>query len=62
MLSDSVEFLLNDGNSHFDWNEIRINHESTVRFHSNLSRGLMRSLRSAAVKYLSCHDTKRVVV
>ncbi len=53
MLSDSVEFLLNDGNSHFDWNEIRINHESTVWFHSNLSHGLMRSLRSAAVKYLS---------
>jgi hypothetical protein len=54
MLSDSVEFLLDDGNANLDgYNNFfsGMNHKSAVRFHSNLSHGLMRSLRSAAVKY-----------
>jgi len=34
MLPDSVEFLLNYGNTHFDRNEISMNHEFAIRFHS----------------------------
>jgi hypothetical protein len=36
MLSDAVEFLLNDGNAHFDWNDISMDHKSAVRFHSEI--------------------------
>jgi len=36
MLSNSVEFVLDDGNAHFDWNwnEIGMNYKFAVRFHS----------------------------
>ena len=43
MLPDSFEFLLDDCNAHFDWNDISVNHKSAVRFHYNLSHGLMHS-------------------
>ena len=34
MLSNSVEFVLDDGNAHFYWNEISVDNKFAVRFHS----------------------------
>jgi hypothetical protein len=33
MLPDSVELLFDDGNAHFDGNDIGMDHESAFRFH-----------------------------
>jgi len=30
MLSNSVEFVLDDGNAHFDWNEISVDHKFAI--------------------------------
>lgn len=51
MLPDSVEFLLNYGDTHFDRNEISMNHEFIFRFHYNLSCGLIHP-NGVAVNYV----------
>ena len=50
MLSNSVEFVLDDGNAHFDWNEIGMNYKFAFRFHF-ICRADLYTPKGAAVKY-----------
>ena len=41
MRPDLVKFLLDDGNTNIDWNEISMDNQFEIGFHSNWSRGLI---------------------